>query len=99
MWWWRKVRWANIPDNLRKELERLGENVVAQAVAHPVDNPSGLPLYGFVHTHNEQTLDWLTERRDIHERREHRLEFVEWSIVILILFEIALHIGELVVKH
>jgi hypothetical protein len=30
-------------------------------------------------------LAWLTERRDIHERKEDRLETVEWAILIFVI--------------
>jgi hypothetical protein len=33
---------------------------------------------------HQAALDWLTERQDIHERGEDRLETVEWAILIFV---------------
>jgi endonuclease YncB( thermonuclease family) len=34
-WWWRKVRKAQISDDLRTRFERFGENLLAQGLANP----------------------------------------------------------------
>jgi hypothetical protein len=76
----RKVRKANITPELRTHFERYGENVLVQVL---VNNPQtqDKELVGLL-AHRQEIMDWLTERRDIHERREQRLEAVEWAILI-----------------
>lgn len=85
MWWWRKVRTANITPDLRKRLEMYGETVVAQAVANPEITMAGGDLPALVRSNYASALDWLTERRDKHERREDRLETVEMAILIAVI--------------
>jgi hypothetical protein len=83
MWWWRKVRKANIPEQLRTSFERYGEDVLAHAVAiGAVSAGQGHELIELLQGKKQQIFDWLTERRDIHERREQRLETAEWAILI-----------------
>jgi len=85
MWWrWRKVRPANIPADLRDELERYGELAVATALARGFDVPTS-PMFTLVRDRRDDTLAWLTERRDIAERKEQRLETVEWAILIFLI--------------
>ena len=54
---------------------------VATALATPMDVATS-PMYTLLHADRHHTLAWLTERRDIHERREDRLETVEWAILV-----------------
>jgi len=83
MWWWRKVRRANkIPQDVRDELERYGELAVATALARAFDVQSG-PMFDLARTHRDHALAWLTERRDIAERKEQRMETVECAILII----------------
>jgi hypothetical protein len=84
MRWWRKVRRANIPDTLRDQLEQAGETVVAMMLASGITAQYSGPLVGVLQTQWEGALAWLTERRDIQERREDRLEMVEWAILIFV---------------
>jgi hypothetical protein len=42
-------------------------------------------------------MEWLTERRDIHERREQRLETAEWAILIWVVVGVIADI--IVVMH
>ena|SRR2546425_11159030 len=83
MWWWRKVRRANISQGLRDELERWGEPVVVGALVLAPDMPSS-PLHSLVTEHRNDTLAWLTERRDLTERREQRLETLEIGILVFV---------------
>jgi hypothetical protein len=76
MWWWRKVRRANIAQEERDKFERYGETVVAMGIAMHLDKMPGLePLVAAA---------WLTERADLAERREDRLETVEWAVLIFV---------------
>jgi hypothetical protein len=76
MWWWRKVRKANIPSELRSKFELYGEDMIASVLATRTEGN-----YGDLSSNLGEALAWLTERRDIHERREDRLETVEWAIL------------------
>jgi len=93
MWWWRKVRPAGISDDLRKQLERYGETIIAHALATAPMGLYGGPLYGLLQREHQAALDWLTERRDIHQRREDRLEMVEWAILIFVVVGVIVESG------
>ena len=85
MWWWRKVRRADIPEHLRTQFERYGEDVLAHALAvgaHPTQGPE---LLNIMAGDRSPIMAWLTERQDIHERREDRLETAEWAILIFVI--------------
>src|SRR5262249_35607881 len=83
LWWWRKIRRADIPKASRDLFERFGEDVIAMTLAsgftpaapdlHPVYSDPSLI---------EQATQWLTERGDLRIRREQRLEAVEWAILL-----------------
>jgi hypothetical protein len=40
LWWWRKVRRANIPQILRDEFEQYGETVIVGALTSIIDGAS-----------------------------------------------------------
>ena len=44
MWWWRKVRRANIPDDLRNKFELYGVDVLAHAIGAGVLSDKGKEL-------------------------------------------------------
>ncbi len=91
MWWWRKVRWAHISQNDRNQFERYGETVVALLLATELtENPEtrGIAIGGFILKKVIVDVDaaaaWLTERADLGEPREDRLETVEWAVLIFV---------------
>jgi hypothetical protein len=81
----RRVRRANIPDDLRTKFERIGEDVLAHALAVGTQRTQGHELLNLPERNRTEIMEWLTERRDIHERRENRLETVEWAILIAVI--------------
>ena len=83
LWWWRKVRYADISKTSRDLFERFGETIIASIVAGGFTPlvPEFQPIYTDEHM-IEDALRWLTERGDLHEQREQRLETVEWAILI-----------------
>ncbi len=85
MWWWRKVRKANISEELRTKFERFGQDVLAQALAVGAQRTQGVELLELLQGDRTPIMEWLTERRDIHERKEDRLETVEWLILIFVI--------------
>jgi hypothetical protein len=89
MWWWRKVRRANISTALRDELERSGEAVLAHALAVPMDVPSS-PLHKFRFEERKAAEEWLTEQRDIAERHRQIAETVEIAILVFVVFGVVL---------
>jgi len=92
MWWWWKVRRANkILRDVRDELERYGELAVATALARAFDVQSS-PMFDLARTHRDHALAWLTERRDIAERKEQRMETVECEILIFVIFGVVIDI-------
>jgi hypothetical protein len=85
----REVRPANIPDADRDLFERYGEQVIGMVLAGGF-SPSAADLQRL---YTEAAIkaharDWLTERADTLERREQRLEILEWAIVALIVLEL-----------
>ncbi len=81
MWWWREVRKAKISKELRTKFERFGEDVLAHALAVGAQHTQGLELLELLQGDRTPIIEWLTERRDVHQRREDRLETVEWLIL------------------
>lgn len=69
-----KVRDARIGNELRDHFERYGETIIATALA-TAPRPPLLGLDG----HEQEALRWLTERSDMRERKETRIEFLEWG--------------------
>ena len=88
--WWRRVRYAQIPDELRERFELFGETVLSMAIASPTYNSlvQGVELVGLMQVKRAEITAWLRERRDLAERREQRLETLEWAILVLILIEV-----------
>ncbi len=80
---WRKVRYANIPKTSRDLFERFGENIIASIVATNLAprDPELQAMYPDPQKIKDAT-EWLTERGDIRIRQEHRLETVQWAILV-----------------
>lgn len=86
MWWWRKIRKAEISGADRDIFERFGEQIIGAVLAGGF-NPRAADLQRLYM--NEGPLlnsarDWLTERGDAQERREQRMETVEWAVLIFV---------------
>jgi hypothetical protein len=89
MWWWRKVHRADIPLPARVLFERYGETVVALLLANELaEHPPGIIKFGGLSVKAIVDVDaasvWLTERADLAQRREDRLETVEWAVLIFV---------------
>ena len=85
----RQIRQADIPKDERDLFERYGENVIGQVLASSFTPAAGaLTKLQGNDDMKAHARDWLTERADAHERREQRLEILEWAIVGLIVVEI-----------
>ena len=83
MWWWRRVRRANIPADVRQACEMFGPAVLSVAIAgHITSMSDGHDFYIFFRNNRAEILEWLREQREIQERRENRRETVEWAIMI-----------------
>jgi len=97
MWWWRKVRKANIPDSHRDIFERYGEHVIGSILAGGF-SPGAEELVDVYRPSEIQkdARDWLTEQRDLHERREQRLEIAEWAILIFVVLGVFIEVVRLV---
>jgi hypothetical protein len=82
---WRKVRKANIPEADRDTFERFGEIVIVSLLTSGL-TPVAKELQAFygVEEKERNVKAWLTERGDSQERREQRLEFVEWAILVFV---------------
>jgi hypothetical protein len=68
IWRRQKIRRADIPPDVRRELEGYGELAVQAALSHPFDVPTS-PMFSLRHEHKEHTLAWLAEKREKAEGR------------------------------
>jgi len=92
MWWWRKVHKADIPLVARVLFERYGETVVALLLANALAEHTQLSTDTFrlggmwekTVVDIDAAAGWLTERAELAERREDRLETVEWAVLIFV---------------
>jgi hypothetical protein len=91
LWWWRKVRIANIPPESREVFERFGEDVIAQMVASGF-SPRAAELEVMYREPKRiaEASAWLTERGDKREQHEQRLETAEWAILIFVFMGVIL---------
>ena len=85
----RTIDGANLATDIRKKFEIYGENVIAQAVANPEIGMGSGDLPNLIRGNYASALDWLSERRDVHERREDRLETVELAILFAVVVGVA----------
>lgn len=90
MWWWRKVRKAQISQAVQDECERFGEQIISFALAGAPENAQPA-LRGMLHDRSrDETIAWLTEQRDRAERARQRTETVEIAILIFVAVETVL---------
>lgn len=84
MWWWRKVRRANISRELRDRFEEYGVQAMTMAISASGANiyAQGAEIVTLVQEKRGQISMWLREKADLAARREDRLETVEWAILI-----------------
>jgi hypothetical protein len=85
LWWWRKVRPAAIPQNLRDQFEQFGEDVLAGALAAGQESEPQPELASLLRQHRQSLWLWLTERRDIADRQRQRTETVEIAILVFVI--------------
>jgi hypothetical protein len=79
------VRYATINDALRTRFERYGETVLAVALGTLSPVTQGVTdMLDIMNNHREALIDWLTERRDIEERKADRMAAVEVSILVFV---------------
>jgi hypothetical protein len=85
LWWWRKIRHANIPQEDRDIFERYGVMVIT-GILMSGHSPHIADLHILQSDQKKQynALIWLTEQSDAHEQREQRLETVDWTIFIFV---------------
>src|SRR5215471_1173502 len=91
MWRWRKIRRANIPQTLRDEFERLGEQILVGALVVPMDVAASA-LHDIRANHRVEAEAWLQEQRDAQERRHDRLEAVEVAILVAVVIGVIVDI-------
>jgi hypothetical protein len=81
---WRK-RKANIPGGERDLFERYGETAITLVLTsgHQPAASELRPVYENPQV-KEHARAWLTERADVRDIHERRIEFVEWAILIFV---------------
>jgi hypothetical protein len=94
MWWWRRVRKADIPKADRDLFERFGEHVIASVLTGGF-NPRSEALRSLYSDEGRipHAEDWLTERGDAAARHEQRVETVEWAILIFVVLGVLADLG------
>ncbi|HUZ90347.1 MAG TPA: hypothetical protein VMU78_00360 [Methylocella sp.] len=104
------MRYINIPHDLRDSLERYGENVVSFALGAGVSSgshglsmgnpaPTDMALQLLIQKNRDHVLAWLTERRDLAERREQRLETLEWAVLAFVILGVITDLALLADGH
>jgi hypothetical protein len=107
MWWRRKIRRAHISQIDRDRFERYGETVVAlllgsELTERPEAGTGIIKIAGFyqkVIVDVNAASAWLTERADLRERREDRIETVEWAVLIFVAVGVIVDIFLLLQHH
>ena len=91
MWWWRKIRRADISRQLRDRFEEIGEQALSMALSASGANiyAQGAAMVTLLQESRGQITAWLRERADVAARREDRLETVEWAILIFAISGVA----------
>jgi hypothetical protein len=96
MWWWHKIRRANIPTDVRPAFEETGHISVAAELAEkfPPAKPILRDKYvdGDIKKYGQE---WIRERSDRDERHEDRVETVEWVILIFVVLGVVLDFAHL----
>jgi hypothetical protein len=98
-----RIRKAQIRDDVRDQLELLGENVVALALGlgamqgaggfGPATAPTKAMM--IVYQFQDAATQWLREKRDQAERHATRLEICEWAILLFVGLSVALEMRNL----
>lgn len=81
MWWWTKVRKANIPPEVREAFETMITLALATREEKNVGDLNIIKDGGDAHA-------WLRERHDVRARRQDRREAVEWAILLFVTFSL-----------
>ena len=86
-----RVRRANIPQNFREAFEQAGTGVIQTLLFLGSINPADLPepltrigVQGSVE--RRSAIVWLNEKAHRAERKEIRMEAVEWAILLFVIF-------------
>jgi hypothetical protein len=96
LWWWRKVRYATIPKESRDIFERFGESTIGNVVTgFAGQRVAELDLICTDPNRRTEATAWLTERGDLRELHEQRLETVEWAILIFVMAGVILDVARL----
>jgi type VI protein secretion system component VasF len=77
-----RVRYANIPRDLRDRFEQFGEDALTHALAVGVHSAPREELADLLNNHRPEIWDWLTEKRDLTERRRRRLYVIAWLTLL-----------------
>ena len=92
LWWWQKVRRANIPSDLREQFEYYGERVMTLAIETGDPDRVGSELADLSKHKRSEIIAWLQERRDLAAQQEDRLETVEWALLLFVFVSVVLEV-------
>jgi hypothetical protein len=92
LWWWQKVRRADIAPDLRERFEFYGERLMALAIESHDPTRIGAELSDLSQHKRTEIIAWLQERRDLAAQQDDRLETVEWSLLMFVFVSVVLEI-------
>jgi len=92
LWWWQKVRRADIAPDLRERFEFYGERLMTLAIESHDPNRIGAELSDLGQNKRTEIIAWLQERRDLTVQQEDRLETVEWALLMFVFVSVVLEI-------
>lgn len=92
LWWWQKVRHANLSPDLRERFEFYGERLMTLAIESGGSDRIGTELADLGRHKRTEIIAWLQERRDVITQQDDRQETVEWALLMFVVVSVALEI-------
>jgi hypothetical protein len=92
LWWWQKIRRADIAPELRERFEFYGERLVTLAIESGGSDRIGSELADLGRHKRTEIVAWLQERRDLTAQQEDRQETVEWALLVFVVVSVVLEV-------
>jgi hypothetical protein len=97
MWWWHKIRRADIPVDVRDAFEQTGAFAMSAELwanyppAKTIlrDNYTDAKIKEYGHA-------WMRERNDRDERHADRVETLEWAILVFVILGVVVESAHLI---
>jgi len=92
LWWWQKIRRADIAPQLRERFEFYGERLLTLAIESGGSDRIGSELADLGRHKRTEIVAWLQERRDLTAQQEDRQETVEWALLVFVVVSVLLEV-------